>query len=115
MYPSGLWRGFWEQGAYGRQFMNDFTLNFKDGEITGQGYDIVGIFAIHGSYQAASIEFTKKYLGAHYVVYTGNYDGEGSINGTWEIPGFDRGPFSLSPSPRKADPNEPVQEIGPKS
>jgi hypothetical protein len=113
MFPSGLWRGFWEQKGYGRQFMSDFSLHFTDGKITGRGYDMVGIFVIHGQYQGASIEFTKRYLGSHDVLYSGTYDGEGSIHGTWMIPHFDKGSFSLTPSPRKADPNDPVQEINP--
>src|SRR5215210_7366287 len=103
MFPSGLWRGYWEQPVFGRQFMDDFTLRFADGQITGSGRDIVGLFVIRGQYQGGSLEFVKQYVGKHKVVYTGTYDGEGSIHGTWVIPEgifTTTGPFSLSPSPR---------------
>lgn len=111
MYPSGLWRGFWEQQFYGRQFMEDFTLRFNDGVITGGGRDIIGIFVIKGEYETGKISFVKQYIGRHQVIYTGQYDGEGSIHGTWVIPGEGTGPFSLSPSPYQAKPDDPIQEI----
>ncbi|MBL8823096.1 MAG: hypothetical protein JNJ77_10950 [Planctomycetia bacterium] len=112
MYPSGLWRGFWEQQYFGRQFMDDFTLKFHNGSISGGGKDIVGLFVIKGEYDQGQISFVKQYIGKHKVVYTGQYDGEGSIHGTWVIPGDSKGPFSLSPSPYQAKADDPIQEIG---
>ncbi len=35
MYPSGVWRGYWEQPMLGRQAMSDFTLRFGDGVVEG--------------------------------------------------------------------------------
>lgn len=112
MYPSGLWRGFWEQQFYGRQFMEDFTLRFADGIVSGGGKDIIGLFVVKGEYTDGQINFVKQYVGRHKVIYTGQYDGEGSIHGTWVIPGDTKGPFSLSPSPYQSKPDDPIQEIG---
>ncbi|MFT3880217.1 MAG: hypothetical protein QM703_11220 [Gemmatales bacterium] len=112
MLPSGLWRGFWEQPYFGRQFMEDFTLKFNDGVVSGGGKDIIGLFVIKGEYEAGKLSFVKQYIGKHKVIYSGQYDGEGSIHGTWVIPGDLTGPFSLSPSPYQAKPDDPIQEIG---
>jgi hypothetical protein len=112
MYPSGLWRGFWEQPFFGRQFMEDFTLKFNGGIVSGGGHDIIGVFVIKGDYNAGQISFVKQYVGKHKVIYSGQYDGEGSIHGTWVIPDNGSGPFSLSPSPYQVKPDDPIQEIG---
>lgn len=92
--------------------MEDFTLRFDNGIVSGGGKDIIGMFVIKGDYSAGEITFVKQYIGRHKVVYTGQYDGEGSIHGTWVIPGNNKGPFSLSPSPYQAKPDDPIQEIG---
>src|SRR5579864_828092 len=42
MYPSGAWRGYWQQEIFGRQTMHDLTLRFKGGRIDGEGYDCIG-------------------------------------------------------------------------
>ncbi len=114
MYPSGQWRGYWEQPGYGRQFMNDFTLRFADGQIKGSGQDMVGLFVIEGEYDQGHIHFVKQYLGRHHVIYSGQYDGEGVIHGTYlvEESGY-TGPFALSPVPPKISPDAPIQEIRP--
>ena len=56
----------------------------------------------------------KQYLGKHSVRYTGEPDGEGSIQGTWEITtafGVQNGTFLLRPVLRKPTGDEPIQEI----
>lgn len=116
MFPSGLWRGYWEQPVFGRQFMDDFTLRFADGVVTGSGRDIIGPFVIRGDYEGGRVQFVKQYLGRHRVVYTGTYDGEGTIHGRWVIGEgtfASEGPFALSPSPRQPDPDAPIHEIRP--
>ena len=112
MYPSGLWRGYWEQPIYGRQLMNDFTLRFADGVVEGEGRDIVGRFIIAGTYDdRGAVVLVKQYLGRHRVYYRGAYDGEGIIFGTWSIGEFWSGPFALSPvrSPLAGD--APIRDI----
>jgi hypothetical protein len=114
MYPSGRWDGFWVQTGYGRQAMTPFTLFFSAGAVTGSGRDRVGPFTFQGEYDEATgeVRMVKKYLGKHSVLYTGRPDGEGSIQGTWVIPGNDTGPFLLRPALSKPTSDEPIQEFG---
>lgn len=111
MYPSGLWRGYWEQPVFGRQPMNDFTLRFAGGAVEGEGHDIVGRFTFRGRYDdRGNVVMVKQYLGRHRVHYRGVYDGEGTIFGTWNIGDRFSGPFALSPV-RAAPPDIPIQDI----
>lgn len=98
MYPSGAWRGYWEQAAYGRQTMGPLFLRFHDGRIDGEGRDIIGSFTFQGEYdEHGRVHLVKQYIGRHQVDYQGNYDGEGTIFGRWTILPFSSGPFALSP------------------
>jgi hypothetical protein len=98
MYPSGTWRGYWEQEVFGRQPMEGLTLCFADGVITGHGSDVIGPFVFRGNYEAdGSVALTKQYLGRHRVHYQGVWDGEGTIHGIWSIPPFHHGKFALMP------------------
>jgi hypothetical protein len=54
----------------------------------------------------------KQYLGKHRVLYVGDSDGEGSIQGTWSIGDAWTGTFLLRPRLAKPTGDEPVQEIG---
>lgn len=94
--------------------MDDFALHFKNGIVTGGGRDVVGPFVIKGEYDGANVSFIKQYLGKHQVLYSGEYDGEGTIHGHWHIVGNSAGPFALSPVPPKVSLDEPIQEISPK-
>jgi hypothetical protein len=112
VYPSGLWNGYWEQPAFGRQPMRDFALRFAGGEVEGEGHDVVGPFVIHGRYDGRGVvEFVKQYVGRHTVHYEGAHDGEGTIFGTWAIAPYWSGPFALKPVRAKADPDAPIQTI----
>lgn len=55
MYPSGRWRGYWDQAGWGRQSMRDLVLRFSAGEVEGQGADMVGSFTFHGTYDSAGV------------------------------------------------------------
>jgi hypothetical protein len=119
MYPSGAWRGYWEQEVFGRQSMEGLTLSFAEGVITGHGTDIIGPFVFRGSYDAAgSVSLTKHYLGKHSVHYQGVYDGEGTIHGIWSIPPYWQGKFALMPDFRgevsEAIAEAPIHEIRPR-
>jgi len=110
MYPSGRWRGYWEQQVYGRQPMDGLVLHFADGVITGHGADIVGPFVFRGSYDdRGTVTLTKQYLGRHSVHYQGVYDGEGTIHGVWSIGRFWHGKFALSPE-RSAESSTAIAE-----
>jgi hypothetical protein len=113
MYPSGVWRGFWEQPRHGRQAMRDFRLSFRDGVIDGRGTDLIGSFVFHGEYDANTglVRMVKQYLGRHQVLYTGGPDGEGSIAGTWSIGESWTGPFLMQPVLHRPTGDEPIQEV----
>ncbi len=117
MYRSGPWRGWWEQLEWGRQPMGDLVLRFANGEIEGEGHDIIGPFVFTGSYDdRGNLTMTKQYTGRmrHSVFYNGSYDGEGTILGTWSIGELWRGPFALSPIPGQPGVSRPAQEIKPR-
>jgi hypothetical protein len=98
MFPSGNWRGFWEQAGWGRQPMHDLVLRFADGAITGEGRDCIGAFTFAGSYDdRGQVRMVKQYAGRHQVLYEGSYDGEGTLFGQWSIPPLWAGNFALSP------------------
>ena len=115
MYPSGQWEGFWVQDYYGRQSMTAFALRFSaDGEISGGGRDVVGPFVFTGAFdlRTGAVIMMKQYLGKHRVIYRGQPDGEGSIQGTWSIGDDWRGPFLMRPVVSRPRGDEPIQEIG---
>jgi hypothetical protein len=114
MYPSGRWDGFWVQEYFGRQPMTPFSLRFADGVVTGEGRDVIGRFTFAGEYDqtTGAVRLVKQYLGKHRVLYVGHPDGEGSIQGTWSIGEYCRGPFLLRPRIAKPKGDEPIQEIG---
>lgn len=113
MYPSGFWEGFWVQEYYGRQAMREFELHFRDGNIAGSGKDIIGRFTISGAYdkQTGRVLIVKQYVGKHAVRYSGDPDGEGCIQGKWEVTyrGLrSMGTFLLKPVLHKPDADEPI-------
>lgn len=118
MYPSGRWDGFWVQEYVGRQAMTPFTLRFADGQVTGDGRDVVGPFTFSGTYdETGAVRLVKQYFTAegrerHQVLYVGRPDGEGSITGTWSIGPDYTGPFLLRPRVPKPTGDEPIHEIG---
>jgi len=114
MYPSGRWEGFWVQRHLGRQAMTPFTLQFANGTVTGQGRDVIGRFTFSGEYDESTgtVRMVKQYIGKHQVLYIGQPDGEGSIQGTWWINDSCSGPFLLRPAVAKPRGDEPIQEIG---
>jgi hypothetical protein len=119
MYPSGRWRGYWEQERFGRQPMEGLTLRFAGGVVTGHGTDMVGPFVFRGNYDGrGAVTLTKQYLGRHAVHYEGVYDGEGTIHGIWSIPPFRHGKFALMPDlsaeQSTAIAEAPIQEIRPR-
>lgn len=116
MYPSGRWEGFWVQEGYGRQPMREFDLRFSQGEISGNGTDVVGPFTISGAYdvQTGRVLLVKQYIDKHAVQYIGDPDGEGSIQGTWALEYLGcrlTGSFLLRPVVRRPSSDEPIQDI----
>jgi hypothetical protein len=76
----------------------DLRLSFSGGRITGDGADSVGLFIIAGHFHQTSGDcaWTKTYVGAHDVFYTGFRSGRG-ICGVWTIPWHWSGGFNIWP------------------
>ena len=101
MYPSGRWKAYWDQPGYGRQEM-ELYLHFENGLISGQGADCIGLFTYEGKYNdQGSVVLIKQYLKAHAVLYRGQYNGEGIIEGRWSIGEYYSGGFAMTPWPEE--------------
>jgi hypothetical protein len=112
MYPSGAWKGFWDQAGWGRQEMRGLVLRFAGGAVEGEGRDVVGRFTFRGRYDdQGHVSMVKQYVGRHQVHYEGRYDGEGTIFGQWSIGELWRGKFALSPVRAKPDPEAPIEPL----
>jgi hypothetical protein len=112
MYPSGPWRGYWEQAGWGRQLMDGLVLRFADGLVEGEGSDCIGPFTFSGRYDDhGGVVLTKQYVGRHSVLYRGTYDGEGTLFGRWSIGSQWSGPFALSPVRRRPPADGPVERL----
>jgi hypothetical protein len=112
MYPSGAWRGYWDQEIWGRQPMGPLLLRFHDGHIDGEGRDVIGRFLFEGEYdERGGIRMVKQYIGRHQVLYEGTYDGEGTIFGRWSIPPLWSGSFALSPVRGGTLSDAPIEEL----
>jgi hypothetical protein len=112
MYPSGRWRGHWEQACWGRQAMRELALHFAEGRVSGKGVDVIGPFTFAGEYDdRGNVVLVKQYVGRHQVLYRGRYDGEGTIHGQWTIGEDWRGPFALSPEGHHADADAPILAV----
>jgi hypothetical protein len=112
MFPSGRWRGYWQQKGWGRQAMHNLVLRFEDGLVAGEGIDVVGRFTFAGACgPGGTVVLVKHYPGRHRVVYRGAYNGEGAIVGEWTIGDHLRGPFALSPEDVEAPADAPILTI----
>lgn len=112
---SGQWTGFYTYSGHSRRFLMDLVLEFKQGIMSGEGYDGIGGFVIAGVYSSVTHEcsWKKTYVGRHTVEYRGFGENNG-IWGTWTLLGT-RGGFRIWPLsegvPLLADKEEePVQE-----
>ena len=113
MFPSGRWKGFWEQPGWGRQWMEGMTLRFFEGNVEGEGQDCVGRFIFAGTYsESGELSMIKQYLGRHCVMYHGHVEGEGTIVGQWSFGPFGGGPFALMPVIENVD-DLPITRIVP--
>jgi hypothetical protein len=86
-FPSGPWTGFFLQPQVPGRHLMELRLTFRQGQLTGEGRDLVGLFNLRGRYSVADgkCQWTKRYVGKHDVCYQGFNEGKG-IWGTWEIP-----------------------------
>ena len=66
--------------------MEDLVIEFSSGRMRGSGRDMVGDFQMYGTMEPGGrVRIVKQYTGRHQVIYIGNYDGEGTLFGTWLI------------------------------
>ena len=86
-FPSGPWTGYFLQKLIPGRNLMDLFLTFSQGNMTGEGRDLVGEFIIRGQYDLTDgkCHWTKRYLSKHDVFYQGFNEGKG-IWGNWEIP-----------------------------
>jgi hypothetical protein len=105
-FPSGPWTGFYTYRFHPSKYRTDMVLTFAQGRMTGEGQDNVGPFVVAGSYDTVSKEctWTKTYVAAHDVFYTGFREGKG-IWGNWEIRGV-RGGFHIWPLDSESEAEE---------
>ncbi len=64
------------------------NFNIFNGSISGKGSDEIGKFLVVGQMLPdCTVNFTKQYVEKNqFVNYTGLYDKESSITGTWSVP-----------------------------
>ena len=101
------WTGYYVQNGQQGE-MKIENLNIFNGAISGKGTDPVGSFSIVGQIIGDSkINFTKQYAGKDYFVnYTGTYDKENILTGTWSIPNTpEKGDFKLTKAYYDKDPH----------
>ncbi|MCA9085717.1 MAG: hypothetical protein KDA81_16765 [Planctomycetaceae bacterium] len=104
--------GWWQQSGLGRQPMNELVMRISDAQIEGDGVDVVAPFTLRGEVRAdGSVEMVKQYLHRHSVLYVGNYDGEGTFSGQWDIDGY-RGEWAIRLL-RTMHPTDAIEEIEP--
>lgn len=96
-FPSGQWVGFFTYSFESRRHLMDLILEFRNGLISGEGADGIGLFIIAGTYnaQAGECDWAKTYLGRHSVAYTGFREDKG-IWGTWTLDDI-KGGFHIWP------------------
>lgn len=92
-FPSGDWEGFYLYDGQNEKHAMHFSLNFKNGIVTGSGSDDVGSFNWKGQYSTEAFNCTMtKYYSAHTILYGGDAD-ENGIWGLWShgvIPGIEK-------------------------
>ncbi len=60
------------------KFTNFYINPVPQGFVKGGGQDTVGKFYFQGSFNdnATAVRFIKQYIGAHTILYEGNFDGK---------------------------------------
>src|SRR5215469_5353071 len=91
--PSGPWTGYYLYGHAGARHRMRLGLTFtRDGKIQGEGVDDIAPFLIDGSFDSptSQAKWTKAYVGAHTVEYSGIYS-QRAIRGDWTLIGLTGG------------------------
>ncbi len=99
LFPSGDWEGFYLYRWSGFRHMMAFTLDFREGTVSGHGCDDIAPFNWSGIYD---VDQLRCRMTKHYATHTVEYDGyvdENGIWGTWTIGQGFSGGFHLWPKP----------------
>ena len=105
------------RSSYGRQSMREFELHFAKAATSPAAARTSSAGSpspAPTTPQTGRVLMVKQYLGKHAVRYTGEPDGEGSIQGTWEITFLgmrSRGRFCCARCFRRPTGDEPISEI----
>ena len=82
---------------YGRQPMEELQVVIEGRELRGSGVDIFGPFSLRGIIgETGVVAIQKRYVGRHLVEYVGEFDGEGSMSGTWRIDDWEGGRWMIA-------------------
>jgi len=93
----------------------DLVLEFRQGILSGEGYDGIGAFVISGVYSADTREcsWKKAYVARHTVEYSG-FGEDKLIWGTWILPGAKGGfkiwPLAEGPPLKAIEEHEPEEQ-----
>ncbi len=91
--------------------MHQLQIAFQQTHITGSGVDMIAPFMLTGSLRTGgTVEFVKQYTDRHTVLYVGQYDGEGTFYGTWDIEGH-RGQWSIKVIEPDRRPSDTLEEV----
>ena len=102
-YPSGRWVGFFLDKRLPGRHQMELLLTFRQGDITGEGRDLIGQFIVRGRYTIddGKCHMHKRYVARHDVYYEGFAEEKG-IWGNWqllppEVYGIVKGGFHIWP------------------
>ncbi len=92
--------------------MDDLRIEFDHSRVVGSGTDMIAPFTLTGKLRPdGTVEIVKQYVGRHTVLYVGQYDGEGTFHGTWDIEGY-RGQWSIKVVAPEQQAEEWFDEVG---
>jgi hypothetical protein len=84
-HHSSAGKGWWQSGDGDRMPITDVQLFFYDGRISGSGIDADGVFALKGTWlEGGHLNIRKHYGILPGADMVGEYDGEGTMFGTWQ-------------------------------
>lgn len=95
--------------------MESLLLEIDGDRIRGEGQDIVAPFTLDGHLSTDGLaRIRKQYVGQHQVLYVGQFDGEGTFRGTWDIQGY-RGEWLIRLTAAVDSQRAPIEEFSPPS
>jgi hypothetical protein len=110
-HHSSAANGWWQIGNGDRAPITDVQLFFYEGRFSGSGIDQTGCFALHGKWlDGVNLSIRKHYGAIPGANLIGEYDGEGTMFGTWTSDDGQTGSWSIRMTGEIQPPNEAVLE-----